>query len=170
MADQPGTITAAELCALTSLTDRRHRQLADEGYFPPPHRGRYKRDPTLQGLFRHFTEQLHKKDDNLAAEQKRLTKARRETAEEHLAILREQYVEKSEIGPALRNISMHQRAVLQRKLETELAPALTGLKTPEILKRMKTGVDEICAIFRDGTAAWCEEPGTQKPAKPPKSH
>src|SRR5256885_3244989 len=34
--ESKGTISADRLCSLTGLTDRRHRQLAKEGYFPPP--------------------------------------------------------------------------------------------------------------------------------------
>ena len=42
------TITAEKLCLLTGLTDRRHRQISKEGFFPPPIRSLYPPAPTLQ--------------------------------------------------------------------------------------------------------------------------
>ena len=153
-----GCISASDLCSLTGLTDRRHRQLASSGYFPAPDRGRYELNATLAGLFRHFREQLSKKNSELVQEQRRLAKAKRETVEEELAILREQYVKKAIIGPALRNISLHQRAKLQFKLESELGPTLVGMHTLEIRGKMAAAVDEICQLFRDGVKEWMSSP------------
>lgn len=50
-------IHADKLEALTGLTDRRHRQLAKDGWFPPPKMSQYEMVPTLQGLFRYYREQ-----------------------------------------------------------------------------------------------------------------
>jgi hypothetical protein len=148
------TISAEELCAFTGLTDRRHRQLAKSGYFPPPLRGLYQKDKTITGLFLHFREQLHKRDNTLRLEQQKLTRTKRETAEEKLAIIRKQYVLKSEIGPALRNVSLHQRATLQFKLENELAPNLAGKTADEIIRQVRNAVDAICSIFQEGIRPW----------------
>src|SRR5213075_1497571 len=65
---------------------------------------------------------------------------------------------KSVIGPALRNVSLHQRAVLQRILEQELAPNLAGLTPIEVLERMKRAVDTICSTFREGVSGWLDKP------------
>jgi hypothetical protein len=148
------TISADELCVFTGLTDRRHRQLAKSGYFPPPLRGHYQKDKTVAGLFLYFREQLHKRDDTLRIEQQKLTRAKRQAAEENLAIIRKQYVLKSEIGPALRNVSLHQRATLQFKLENELAPNLAGKTAPEIIREVRNAVDAICGIFQEGIRPW----------------
>lgn len=53
------SISNAELCQLTGLTDRRHRQLADQGWFPLPSKGEYPLVATLQGLFKYYREQQH---------------------------------------------------------------------------------------------------------------
>ncbi len=143
---------------ITGYTDRRHRQLAVKGYFPPPILGRYQAGKTLIGMVKYLGELVRKKNDRQAKEQLGLTKARRETAQEELAVLRGLYVEKSAIGPALRNISLHQRATLQRKLEQELGPNLAGLTTLEILARIRPAVDEICAVFRERTKQWLDAP------------
>jgi len=52
MAEQ--TITSEKLCALTGLTDRRHRQLAKDGWFPPPIRGEYQLSPTVKGILKFY--------------------------------------------------------------------------------------------------------------------
>jgi hypothetical protein len=153
-----GTISSEQLCGITGLTDRRHRQLATAGYFPAPLKGRYQAGKTLIGFIRYQGEQLAKKNDTLRLEQEAFTKAKRELAQEELAQFRGEYVPLSVIAPALRNVSMHQRAVLQRKLEQEVAPNLVGLTTIEILARMRSVVDELCTIFREGTKQWLEAP------------
>jgi hypothetical protein len=155
---EAGTITGEQLCAITGLTDRRHRQLASAGYFPPPMDGRYQVGKTLVGVIRHQRELIQKKNNKLAKEQQGLVKAKRELAEEELAEVRGEYVAKAEIAPALRNVSLHQRAVLQRKLEQELGPQLAGLTTLEILVKLKTVVDEVCQIFREGIGGWLDSP------------
>jgi hypothetical protein len=161
-----GTISAEQLCSYTSLSDRRHRQLATAGFFPPPILGRYQVGKTLLGIIRYQRELIQKKNNKLAKEQQALTRAKRQMAEEELAEFRGQYVAKDTIGPALRNLSLHQRAVLQRKLEMELAPNLAGLTTLEIIERVKAAVDEICQVFREGTAQWLDKSPESTPPLP----
>jgi hypothetical protein len=164
-AETNGTITAEQLCAITGLTDRRHRQLATQGYFPPPIKGRYQVGKVLVGVIKYQRELLLKKNDKLQKEQLAYTKAKREMAEEELAEFRKQYIAKDLIGPALRNISLHQRAALQLKLEQELGPSLAGLTTHEILNRIRAAVDEICTLFRDGTKDWLDAPAPGAPGQ-----
>jgi hypothetical protein len=158
----PGKISSKKLASITGLTDRRHRQLADQGYFPAPIRGLYETTATLSGLFRYYHELARKKNDKLKQEQTALTKARRERAEEELAILRGEYVRISELGPSLRNFALQQRATLQRKLEIELGPRLPGKTYPEIQKDLADLVDQICKIMEEGTQDWTQ----QTPAAP----
>ena len=75
MAEPQQTITAEKLCALTGLTDRRHRQLAKEGYFPPPIKSQYQLTPTLVGMFRYYRETREARD-TLRDEKVRETRAR----------------------------------------------------------------------------------------------
>jgi hypothetical protein len=70
------TLTAEQLCTLTTLTDRRHRQIATEGFFPAPKRGRYERDATLSGLFRYFRELASKESDEERQAKTKLANAR----------------------------------------------------------------------------------------------
>src|ERR1043166_1045858 len=101
------TIPAAELCAKTGLTDRQHRNIAKAGFFPPPLRGNYQHLAALNGLIRYFREQLSKRSGKKEKELERLAEVKRKTAEFELAELQRLYVLRSEIGPALRNLSLH---------------------------------------------------------------
>src|SRR5205823_14123781 len=49
-------------------------------------------------------------------------------------------------------------------LEQQLAPQLSGMTTIEILAKMKFAVNEVCAVFRDGTAGWLDAPPETKGA------
>ncbi len=70
----PQKIAGDELCELTGLTDRRHRQLAKDGFFPPPLRGQYQLMPTLRGLFKFYREVRAKDTGSLAVERLRKLK------------------------------------------------------------------------------------------------
>jgi hypothetical protein len=155
---ESGTLSSEQLCAITGWTTRHLRRLAALGKFPPPIDGRYQAGKTLVGVITHLLELVRKKSNKLAKEQVALTKARREMVQEELAVIREKYEEKAVIGPALRNVSLHQRAVLQRMLEQELAPKLANLTTLEILPLMKAAVDTVCAVFRERVAGWMDAP------------
>ncbi len=56
MAEQIQTISAERLAVLTGLTDRRARQIAKLGYFPPPIKSQYQLTATLQGMFKYYRE------------------------------------------------------------------------------------------------------------------
>ncbi len=71
------TIHADKLCALTGLTDRRHRQLAKAGYFPPPVMSEYQLAPTIKGMFQYYREQKDKQKNS----DERIKKARAEKLE-----------------------------------------------------------------------------------------
>lgn len=61
----PQTIDADKLCALTGLTDRRHRQIADQGFFPPPTKGKYQLTPTIAGMFKYYREAYQRATQSL---------------------------------------------------------------------------------------------------------
>lgn len=156
----PGTISKEEACEIAALDDRQLRNIAEKGYYPPPVKSRYQAKPFVKGIVRYYKELSQKKADSIKASEDRLKAAKADMAEDERDRLRKLYVLKSEIGPALRNISLHQRAALQRKLESELGTKLAGLKTQEILTRLRAAVDELCTIFQEGARSWMDgEPG-----------
>lgn len=66
----PQLIPGDALAELTDRSDRRHRQLAQTGYFPAPANGEYELQPTITGLFNYYRERAKVADP--------LTKARLE--------------------------------------------------------------------------------------------
>lgn len=119
------TISAERLCSLTGLTDRRHRQLAKQGYFPPPTNGNYPLNQTITGLFKYFRERAKGADP--------LTKARQaeiesRTALNHLAIDEKQrkLVPVAELGPIIGKFLTEAKSKIygHPKLEQEEKDAL----------------------------------------------
>jgi hypothetical protein len=152
------TISGKKLATITGLSEERQRQLAKAGHYPAPVRGQYETISTLTGLFAYFRELAHRRNDQLKKEQEKLTRTKRERAEEELAVFRGQYVAVAELGPSLRNFSLQQRAILQRKLEIELGPKLPGMTYPELQPILAATVDEICKIFEEGCQLWTAQP------------
>jgi hypothetical protein len=56
MAQESGTITAAQLARLSGLTERRLRELTVENWIPKPVDGRYQLVSAIQGLLRYYRE------------------------------------------------------------------------------------------------------------------
>ena len=90
-----------------------------------------------------------------------LTKRSLELRNERLQLVikkeRGEMVPKSEIGPALRNLALRQRALLLRKYEQELAPKLAGRTTVEMLELIRVTNDEVVQAFSEGTRAWMDD-------------
>ena len=106
MSEAVQTLSAERLCTLTGLSDRRHRQLAAEGYFPPPVRGQYQLTQTVQGLFRYFREQQHRGNDEFAVERLRKTRAEANLAEIRLAKERRDAFDRKAVMRCWENILM----------------------------------------------------------------
>lgn len=79
--NEADTLSGDELIAITTLTDRRHRQLAKAGFFPSPINGRYKALATLRGLFTHFRKLAADHVDEFDQERLKKLKAERFLAE-----------------------------------------------------------------------------------------
>jgi hypothetical protein len=94
----PDTINKIELSKITGWTDRQHRQIAAEGYFPAPVKGQYQLVPTFKGLARYWSEQLASKEDSIGPARKSYLEARTKAVELQTDIERGKYVQKSEIG------------------------------------------------------------------------
>jgi hypothetical protein len=91
------TIDAEKLCALTGLTDRRHRQLAKEGYFPTPVRGLYQLTATIAGMFRYYRESYQKLNRTLVDDKQTKLRKEIELLELKIAEQQKQLVPVSEV-------------------------------------------------------------------------
>ena len=144
----PQTISAEKLCALTGLTDRRHRQLAKEGYFPPPIKSQYQLTPTISGMFRYYREynaRLKNKKESIDDEKHRKLKLENDERE---GMLTDTAKLASELAAALIPI----REELRQKLESEAPLAMSGMDVPEnriVGKRMFDDLsDKLSTIFK----------------------
>lgn len=143
-------LPAEKLCEITTLSDRRHRQLADEGYFPPPINGVYQMTATLRGLVRYLREQATKAESCMEEEKLKKLKADRRLAELDLQKKRKDALDAesvfkvwegiiltirqkllalpSKLSPRL--VYIEQQAEIENELERELSEALVDLSKP----------------------------------------
>jgi phage terminase Nu1 subunit (DNA packaging protein) len=148
---QKPTITASDLCTLTGLTDRRHRQLAAQGFFPPPLRGEYERDAVIAGMLRFYREIVSGGTGRKAERQARtrLTRARARELE---------FTEKIRIGNYVSTEEV-ERAISQCVVQP-LRPRILSLDTtldvrcnpehPEIARTaLRQWADETLKLLRE---------------------
>lgn len=95
-----------------------------------------------------------KTDDDIKALKTRELRLKCERLQLKLEAERGLYWSKADVSETVRQIAQTQRAVLQRKLESELPPKLLGLGVVEMTEHMKTTVDDICRILNDRTQQW----------------
>lgn len=121
------TITGDELTRLTGLTDRRHRQLAKDGHFPPPDGGEYKYEETIRGLFKYYQERndsMRDKKEQIEDEKHRKLKLENDEFE---GLLKRTSDLQQAIAPALERL----RKVTYDKLQLEMPKAAAGMDIPQ---------------------------------------
>ena len=125
--DENTQIDSATLSRLTGLSDRRHRQIADEGFFPPPSKGLYQFEPTLTGLFNYYKEQNNRGQGELAIERLRKTRAEANLAEIRLAKERKDALDRKSVLRCWENILMTIRQKILA-LPNKVAPRLAYME------------------------------------------
>ena len=150
-------IAAETLCTLTGLTDRRHRQISKDGYFPPPHNGQYQFTATIQGLFRHYRELSQKRNSSTEDEKRKKLTAERKIEELKLARMMGNSLDADSVVRAWQGVVMIARQKLlgmenkvsgrlgfddhqRQELRKEIEEALTELSKRQIYERI--GEDE----------------------------
>ena len=148
------TISADKLCVLTGLTDRRHRQLADDGYFPLPQKSQYQLVPTIQGLFRFYREHALKSRSRLAELQE--SKADKEDRILGLKLAREERktVARADVDQLHLHIASLQKTVLYSILENEYPAKVVGRTSAEIKLAGRQVADRLCAIMQREVDQW----------------
>lgn len=120
-------IAGDTLCAITGLSDSRHRQLAKAGFFPPPIQGDYQALLTLTGVIRHVREQQQKASGTLEQEKLKKLTAERQLAELDLARKRGEALDARAVVTAWENIVVTIRQKLL-SMPAQLGPRLAYLK------------------------------------------
>lgn len=106
-------LTAERLCALTGLTDRRHRQIAAEGYFPHPTNGEYQAGPTIAGMFRYYREAYQKTSRTLAEDKRTKLQREIELLDLKIAEQNSELVPMAEVDRVWKSVCIAVRQILQ---------------------------------------------------------
>lgn len=156
----PGSIqhiSAEKLSLLTGLTDRRHRQLAADGWFPRPERGQYELVKTLQGMFRFYREaQLNTRD---RINELKAGKLQRETEKIELEMQRMSgaTVKFSEVNDFMFQVAVKQKLLLYQRLHKQMPARANGLNASELSVLGRTMADAICEIMARDLEEWNRE-------------
>ena len=154
MADAPQTISAEKLCALSGLTDRRHRQLAGEGYFPQPIEAQYQLAPTIQGLFKYYREHNQRTKEKLVNTKDDKTQKEIRLLDMKIAREERRTVERAEVNTLLLHVASQQKAVLFPALEREFPGKVVGRTASEISAQGRALADRLCEIFQREVEQW----------------
>lgn len=135
------TITAKELCELSGLSDRRHRQLSQDGFFPAAVKGNYQLTPTIQGLLKFYRESFQQSPLN----QERMLKIQ---AERELLTI--QIREKQrELVAASEFLEVAQRG-LQAMTATVMSLTHVSIEDREkIINQLREAGESVCSVPGD---------------------
>jgi hypothetical protein len=154
MATPTATLTGDQLEAFTGLTDRRHRQLAKLGYFPPPERGLYQQVATIRGLFKYYRE-----DRNIAATTLNQAKLEKLSAEAEMAKIklgqaRGDTIDREAVADFLQSWTAKLDMLLTSELETGLPNRLVGQPIEVLRYELRECHDRIRAATARGLLTW----------------
>ena len=154
MIDPTTTVTAEELSNLTGLTNRRHQQLAAEGYFQHAIGKDYLLAQTITGIFKYFREHNQRTKEKLVNTKD--DKAQKEIRLLDMKIAREERrtVERAEVNTLLLHVASQQKAVLFAALEREFPGKGVGRTASEISAQGRALADRLCEIFQREVEQW----------------
>lgn len=136
-------IKAADLSALTGLSDRRHRQIADMGYFPAPQRSSFDLWKSIQGLFRFYRENRPQHEYESITSEKRLSWTMEWAAAEwgiNPRTLTARLKQSGITGTAARGPSGHDRRIYSTK---QICTAVFGDLELERIRKTKEEADQL---------------------------
>jgi len=154
MAESPSTISAVALVALTGLTDRRHRQLADAGFFPPPVKAQYLLTPTIQGMFRYYREMNARSGGELHAVKLEKLKAETEMAQIRLSETKGEVVALPDQIDFIKKFAARLNQLLTQKIETEVPVRLLGKDIVSARAEARMIHDEVWEVCNTSLNEW----------------
>jgi hypothetical protein len=152
--DPTTTITAEELSNLTGLTNRRHQQLAADGYFPHPIGKGYLLAPTITGLFKYYREHNQRTKEKLVNTKDDKTQKEIRLLDMKIAREERRTVERAEVNTLLLHVASQQKAVLFAALEREFPGKVVGRTASEISAQGRALADRLCEIFQREVEQW----------------
>lgn len=157
---QPATITGDQLEALTGLSDRRIRQLAKMGYFPPPVRGVYQQVATIRGLFKYYREDRSKSTSTFQEARTKKISAEAELAQLKVAEARAEVISVPDAVEFMSRFAAKLNQLLTQKIETEVPARLLGKDIVAARTEARQIHDEVWEVCNAGLNEW--QPTSQK--------
>lgn len=151
------TISGNQLEILTGLTDRRLRQLAKAGYFPPPIKGQYQQTVTIRGLFKYYREDHNHSAKTLNEAKLTKLKADAEMARIKVAQARRLTIDRGEVSDYLKSWAARLDMMLTAELENNAPNLVLGLPIDQIRSEMRDLHDRIREATRNGLKTWEQE-------------
>jgi len=147
-------LTADELSEWTGLTDKRHRQIADEGYFPPPDDGLYILGETIKGMFRYYRDQAGKAKGKVTELRQVNLERQNRRLEIEIKKIEGEMIEVREVREMFMRVALLLKSILFGALEQEL-PAKASGKTPEEIRMIARGIgDRMLDCLRNEQGTW----------------
>tara|TARA_R110000787_G_scaffold162146_2_gene275534 strand:- start:166 stop:696 length:531 start_codon:yes stop_codon:yes gene_type:complete len=141
------TVTGSKLEILTGLTDRRLRQLAKAGYFPPPVNGKFQQNATIRGLFKYYREDYNQAAKTLNDAKLKKLRADAEMAQLKLAEAKRELIGRGVMSVFIRAWIAKLDLLLTAELENNLPPMLLGQPIDVMRSEMRQCHDRL----RDAT-------------------
>ena len=135
-----GKVHSDILCELLALSDKRLRELANEGLFPKPELGMYQAWATVAGVvayYRNAEERVRRTREAMAQEKLKAQKRENDEADGLL-------VKKAEVARELQRSLTPIKEVLRAQLEGELPRSMSGMDVPANRIIGKRVFDHIC--------------------------
>lgn len=151
------TISGSQLEILTGLTDRRLRQLAKAGYFPPPVKGQYQQTVTIRGLFKYYREDHNQSAKTLNDAKLTKLKADAEMAQLKLAEAKRDVIRRNVVSVFLRSWIAKLDLLLTAELENNLPPVLLGQPIEVLRKEMRDCHDRLREATKRGLVLYDEQ-------------
>jgi hypothetical protein len=148
------TITGDQIEGLTGLTDRRLRQLAKAGYFPPPERGQYQYAATIRGLFKYYREDHHNTSRTLNDAKLSKLKADAEMSKLKVQQARKETIPRQQVSEFLRAWAAKLDLLLTAELENNVPNLVLGLSIADIRREMVACHDRIREMTHRGFRTW----------------
>jgi hypothetical protein len=138
-----GEIHGDQLEKLTGKTDRRMRQLAKAGWFPPPIRGCYQFSATIRGLLKYYEASADNSDWGVKKKEQEFRKLKT-----HNDRLDEKLIPLAWLQGRIGALASKVRGTLRQKLEVEYPNAAAGLDVRQCRVYGKRLVDQILSEFQ----------------------
>jgi hypothetical protein len=148
------TLTGGQMEALTGLTERRLRQIAKLGYFPPPERGQFQQTATIRGLFKYYREDNQRTNNSMAGLKANKLQAEGELVRIKVEKARGNLIPVEEVHEVHAYVFNTMVSTFRQRIENDLPLQAEGKTVPEIRRLARAAVDETLRALQRGLEDW----------------